>query len=325
VVEANITEAPASVDALLERFLSEREGRNLSPLTLRNYRSDLAGFFADLATREVDPLAAGRVDLRRYLARLLGAGTAPASVSRKVSTIRSFYRHLRVTGVLEADPFFGVSGPPRPKRLPDFLTAEDISRLILAAEGSEPRERRDRALLELLYGAGLRVSEIAALDLGQINLRDREVLVRGKGNKERISVFGAPAAAALAAYLESARPSLARGIEPALFLNRAGGRLTPRSIETIVRTCAIKAGLPREAHPHLLRHSFATHLLDGGADLRVVQELLGHASPNTTQIYTHVTEERKRKSMEAAMTKVGEIEAKRGRSNKQQATRNKEV
>src|SRR5437762_4904849 len=166
---------PVAIEALLQAFLDERSGRNLSSLTLRNYRSDLGAFFADLAARRVDPLAAGRADLRRYLARLLGDGVAAASVSRKVSTIRSFYRYLRVTGVLETDPFFGVSGPPRPKRLPDFLTPEDLRRLIQAAEGSEPRDRRDRALLELLYGAGLRVSEIAVLVLGQINLRDREV------------------------------------------------------------------------------------------------------------------------------------------------------
>jgi integrase/recombinase XerC len=318
------TKATAPIDELLERFLTGRDGRNLSPLTLRNYRSDLTAFLADLAGREVDALNAGRADLRRYLARLLGDGVAPASVSRKVSTIRSFYRYLRTTGVLETDPFFGVRGPQRPKRLPDFLTPEDMARLIQAADGPDPRGLRDRALLEVLYGAGLRVSEIAGADVRDINLRDREVRVRGKGNKERISVFGEPGAAALGAYLHKARPALARGGEPALFLNRAGGRLTVRSVQTIVRDYATKAGLPREAHPHLLRHSFATHLLDGGADLRVVQELLGHASPNTTQIYTHVTEERKRRSMEAAMEKVGEIEAQRRRSNKRQATCNKD-
>jgi len=306
-------EAPDSVNGLVERFLSERQGRNLSSLTLRNYRSDLAGFLSDLEARKVDPLAAGRSDLRRYLSRLLGDGIAPASVSRKVSTIRSFYRFLRVVGVLETDPFFGVRGPQRPKRLPGFLTAEDVTRLIQAADDPSSRGLRDRAVLELLYGAGLRVSEISGIDIDDVDLRDREVRVRGKGSKERISVFGAPAQAALRTYLENGRPALVAGAEKALLLNRSGGRLTARSIQTIVRACALKAGLPQEAHPHLLRHTFATHLLDGGADLRVVQELLGHSSPNTTQIYTHVTEERKRRSMEAALAKVGEIESKRGK------------
>src|SRR5438067_1582310 len=172
---------PAAIDALLQSFLSERAGRNLSAFTLRNYRSDLGGFFAHLTGRGVEPLAAGRADLRAYLARLLGEGVATASVTRKVSTVRSFYRYLRTTGVLENDPFFGVRGPQRPKRLPEFLVPEDIHRLISAASASDPKSQRDRALLELLYAAGLRVSEVAALDLRDVNLRDREVRVRGKG------------------------------------------------------------------------------------------------------------------------------------------------
>jgi site-specific recombinase XerD len=264
-----------------------------------------------LAGWDVSFQDAGRTDLRRYLAVLLGQGIAPASVRRKVSTIRSLYRWLRTEGILENDPFYGVSGPKTPRRLPQILTATDIDALIASASGSRPAEQRDRALLELIYGAGLRVSEAASLDVADINVRDRTVRVRGKGSKERIGVFGAPAATALRQYLQSGRPELAAGKESALFLNRAGGRLTPRSIQTIVRTCAVKAGLPAAVHTHLLRHSFATHLLDGGADLRVVQELLGHESPNTTQIYTHVTEARKRQVMEDAAKRLGEIETER--------------
>jgi site-specific recombinase XerD len=172
---------------------------------------------------------------------------------------------------------------------------------------------RDRALLELLYAAGLRVSEAVSLDVPELDLRDRTVRVRGKGKKERIGVFGDPAEKALRRYLRDGRPRIAAAKESAVFLNRSGGRLSARSVQSIVRKYATKAGLPREVHPHLLRHSFATHLLDGGADLRVVQELLGHESPNTTQIYTHVTEARKRQVMEEAFEELGRIEAERSR------------
>ncbi len=305
------------VESLLDRYLSEGGARNLSALTLRNYRTDLRGFIQALEGWSIDPLAAGRIDLRRYLARLLGDGIAPASVTRKVSTIRSFYRYLRSIGELAGDPFFGVKGPQRPRRLPQFLTPEDVVRLVHSADGPQPAELRDRALLELLYAAGLRVSEVAGVNQGDIDPDAREVRVKGKGSKERVSVFGEPAARAVERYVKEGRPGLAAGKEAALFLNRFGGRLTARSVQTIVRKYAAKAGLPREAHPHLLRHSFATHLLEGGADLRVVQELLGHSSPNTTQVYTHVTEERKRKAMEAAFSHLGEIEQARAARRRQ--------
>jgi site-specific recombinase XerD len=242
---------------------------------------------------------------------------ADASVRRKVSTIRSYYKWLRQEGKLENDPFFGVTGPKAGRRLPDILTSEDIDRMTAAADGKEPADLRDRALLELLYAAGLRVSEVAALDMTALDVRDRSVRVHGKGKKERIGVFGEPAVEALHRYLRDGRPGLVAGKETALFLNRFGGRLTARSVQTIVRKYATKAGLPEAVHPHLLRHSFATHLLDGGADLRVVQELLGHESPNTTQIYTHVTEAKKRETMESAMAALREIEFERSRRAKQ--------
>jgi site-specific recombinase XerD len=289
------------------------QARNLSAFTLRNYRSDLEPFLAALAGWQVEVKAAGRGDLRRYLAVLLGEGVAAASVRRKVSTIRSFYRWLRAEGLLDNDPFFGVTGPKAPKRLPQILTPQDIDALLAAADGDKPADLRDRALLELVYASGLRVSEAASLDVAEVDVRDRTVRVRGKGNKERVGVFGRPAQAALRRYLAKGRPELAARKETALFLNRDGGRLSARSVQTIVRKYATKAGLPKAVHTHLLRHSFATHLLDGGADLRVVQELLGHESPNTTQIYTHVTEARKREVMEAAMEGLGRIEAERSK------------
>jgi integrase/recombinase XerC len=299
---------------LLEKYLSERAAaRNLSRYTVRNYRTDLTGFFESLAERKVAPLEATRSDLRGYLARLISDGIATASITRKVSTVRGFYKYLRAEGVLENDPFYGVNGPRKPKRLPRFLSPEEVAQLMSAASGSEPLHLRDRALLELLYAAGLRVSEVAGLDLSDVDLRDRVVRIRGKGNKERIGIFGEMAGAALDRYLGAGRPALVSGRESALFLNRFGGRLTARSVQTLVRRYAIKGGLPREAHPHLLRHSFATHLLDGGADLRVVQELLGHESPNTTQVYLSVTEARKRSAMEEAMEGLREVEYERSR------------
>jgi site-specific recombinase XerD len=302
---------------LLQRYLRERgNARNLSPYTLRNYGTDLEHFLYALAGWQIDPLRAQRTDLRRYLAVLLGDGVADASVRRKVSTIRSFYKWLRAENMLEVDPFFGVTGPQAGRRLPDILTSEDIDRLIKAAEGSEPADLRDRALLELLYAAGLRVSEVASLDVAELDVRDRSVRVRGKGKKERIGVFGEPAAKALQLYLRHGRPQLVSGKEAALFLNRFGGRLTARSVQSLVRKYATKAGLPIAVHPHLLRHSFATHLLDGGADLRVVQELLGHESPNTTQIYTHVSEAKKRSVMESAFEELGRIEAERSKRSR---------
>ncbi len=305
---------PSHTTDLLERYLRDKgEARNLSGYTLRNYRTDLEHFLYALAGWEIDALEVTRGDLRRYLAVLLGNGVADGSVRRKVSTIRSFYKWLRADGHLDNDPFFGVTGPKAGRRLPDILTSEDIARMVASADGKEPADMRDRALMELLYAAGLRVSEVASLDVSALDVRDQAVRVHGKGKKERIGVFGEPAAAALQKYLKEGRPELESHKEEALFLNRFGGRLTTRSVQTIVRKYATKAGLPMAVHPHLLRHSFATHLLDGGADLRVVQELLGHESPNTTQIYTHVSEVRKREVMEQALEALGRIEAERSK------------
>jgi site-specific recombinase XerD len=309
----------AETSGLLESYLTARgTARNLSSYTLRNYRTDLEHFLYALAGWQIEPAAAQRTDLRRYLAELLGRGIANASVRRKVSTIRSFYKWLRQEGRLENDPFYGVTGPKAAKRLPDILTTEDIDRMAAAADGKEPADLRDRALIELLYAAGLRVSEVASLDVAELDLRDRSVRVHGKGKKERIGVFGEPAAVSLQRYLRGGRPELVSGKETALFINRFGGRLTARSVQTIVRKYATKAGLPAAVHPHLLRHSFATHLLDGGADLRVVQELLGHESPNTTQIYTHVSEAKKRQTMESAARALGELEIARSKRARQQ-------
>jgi site-specific recombinase XerD len=297
----------APVQELLEayeRFLMAE--RNLSPYTLRNYRTDLADFVRFMAEAEgADPLAVNRQSFRRYLGDLLARGVAQASVSRKVSTIKGFFRFLHREGKLPANPLALVSPPKREKRLPHILRREDLVTLIEAAAETTPGGLRNRAILELMYAAGVRLSEIVGLDVMNLDLAEHTVRVRGKGNRERVVLIGAPAAKALARYVTEGRSALAAGPTPALFLNRDGGRLSGRSIQKIVRQHALKAGLDERVHPHLLRHSFATHLLDGGAELRVVQELLGHSTPVTTQIYTHVTEERQRETMAIAREALG--------------------
>jgi site-specific recombinase XerD len=244
--------------------------------------------------------------LRRYLAALKEQGMAGASLTRKVSTIRNFYRLLVREGKLESSPLTGLVAPKRERRLPSILSLEQISSIIESADETTPRGLRNRAILELMYASGVRLSEVVGVDIRHLDLEERTLLVRGKGNKERIVLLGGPAEKAIHRYLLRGRPKLATGAEMALFLNRDGKRLSGRSIEKIVRQHALKAGLDQRVWPHLLRHSFATHLLDGGADLRVVQDLLGHASAQTTQIYTHVTEERQREKLERARKEMSE-------------------
>lgn len=285
------------VEAYIRYLIAEK---NLSPYTLRNYRSDLGDFFAQLEERSVDPLAADRHLMRQYLMGLRERGVASASVTRKVSTIRSFYKFLVREEVLDSSPITGVVAPKREKRLPIVLRKDDLCAIIEAAREDTPQGIRNRAILELMYAAGVRLSEVVGLDVRHLDLDERLVLVLGKGNKERIVLYGDPADSALRRYLADGRPKLAAADEQALFVNRHGTRLSGRSIQQIVRKHALKAGLDQRIYPHLLRHSFATHLLDGGAELRVVQELLGHASASTTQIYTHVTEERQREAMQQA-------------------------
>ena len=279
--------------------------RNLSAYTLRNYRSDLSDFGRYLETEErIGPLEVDRQSFRRYLAQLHEAGMATASVGRKVSTVHTFYRYLVREGYLGRDPLMGVSSPKRERRLPKVLGKEQLTAMIEAADSDEALGLRDRAILELMYAAGLRLAEVVSLDVTGIDLAEHLVRVRGKGNKERMVVIGRPAAQALQRYLREGRLELARAGEPALFVNRDGRRLSGRSVQKIVRKHALMAGLDQRVFPHLLRHSFATHMLDGGAELRVVQELLGHASADTTQIYTHVTEERQREAYNEAFRSI---------------------
>ena len=301
-------EAEQHLRAYLEALVA---GKNLSAYTLRNYTTDLRHFFDFLDDRDATVRSLDKLLMREYLSGLVAAGVASGSVTRKVSTLRSFYRYLRAERVIKDDPMFGVRGPRRERRLPTFLGHDQVDALITAADGTRPNELRDRAVLELLYASGLRVSEVVGIDVKDVDLDDRTVRVFGKGSRERMVMMGRPAARAVQRYLRDGRPGLAQRKGTALFLNRDGGRLSQRAVQTVVRKYALKAGLDRSVHPHLLRHTFATHLLDNGAELRVVQTLLGHANVNTTQIYTHVTDAAKRRAIEEALDGIARIEAER--------------
>jgi integrase/recombinase XerD len=278
-------------DSELDGFLALLATRR-APRTVEAYRRDLT----DLSARLAKPVGAATTDdLRLYLADLRAGGLAPATVSRRVSAARAFFAHQVLLGTRTDNPAAELESPRRRPRLPRTLSPRETERLIEAAAGTSPRALRDSALVELLYGGGLRVSEAVGLERAAVDLDERLVRCLGKGGKERIVPIGRSAAEALRRYLARGRPYLDRRLRPELFLNARGGPLTRAGAFLIVRRLAEKAGLePERVHPHLLRHSFATHLLEGGADLRSVQEMLGHADLATTQIYTHVSERRRR-------------------------------
>lgn len=274
-----------------------RTSRQLSAYTVRNYTTDIAAYGEFLRLRLVSDLdKADRRFLRDYLAWLLELGYVKPSVSRKLTALRSFYRFLSDRGDIERDQTDLVTSPRLDRRLPVAATRREVETLLETPDTTTDIGKRDRAILEVLYSAGLRVAEICSLDSGDIDFQARELRVVGKGDKERVALLGKPALGALTEYINGSRGELAdRPSENALFLNRYGGRLSARSVERLVKTYALKAGLDPDFHTHTLRHSFATHLLDGGADLRVVQDLMGHSSPATTQIYTYVSTEQARK------------------------------
>lgn len=280
----------------LDRYLQVLERDNASPYTVKNYGTDIAQFFDFCESEGVTTLGALDRDIvRSYMAKLDEDGIVRASIARCVFELRAFGDFLVRQKAWEANLFRRIYAPRVPRRLPRYLTLEEVKQLLAVPDTSDPQGLRDRAILEVLYAGGLRVSELAALSLNEMDLSAGELRVIGKGNKERIALIGKPAVAALGAYLERGRPELA-GDTPttAVFLNRFGGRLSSRSMDTIVRKAGIAAGIEQTVTPHLLRHTFATHLLDGGADLRVVQELLGHENIATTQIYANVTQGRAR-------------------------------
>jgi integrase/recombinase XerD len=281
----------AATDHDVERFLLLLAARR-SPRTVDAYRRDLASLGASCRA----PLAdAGVEDIERWLAEMRAQGLAPTTLARRVSAVRAFFRHLTLIGTRADNPAAAIKLPRRGRSLPRALSPAETERLIDAAIGSAPRTLRDRALVELLYGAGLRVSEAVGLEKTAVDLDERIVRVLGKGEKERLVPLGRPAAEAVRRYLALGRPHLDRRYRPELFLNARGGPLTRAGAFLILRRLAEKAGLePERVHPHLLRHSFATHLLEGGADLRSVQEMLGHADLGTTERYTHVSDRRRR-------------------------------
>ena len=285
------------MNTLLERFLTYLQAsRNASPHTIKNYGNDIGQFLDYCRAQGVNSLQeADRSLLRRYLAELDAAGYVKASIARRVAELRSFGDFLVREEVLERNPFRTVSAPRIPKRLPQYLTITELEALLSAPDTSTPLGLRDRAIIEVLYAAGLRVSELANLDVMDIDLAQAQVRVVGKGSKERIGLLGRPAVRAVQAYLKMGRPELmGKRSSDALWLNHRGGRLTVRGIALVVGKVSKQAGIRKTVSPHVLRHTFATHLLDGGADLRVVQELLGHADLTTTQIYTHVSQSRAR-------------------------------
>ena len=290
------------MNELLERYVRHLElERGISPYTVRNYAGDIKGFLGFLAAQGTHSLdAVNHTTLRSYLGRLHEQGVSRGSINRKASALRSFFKYLKQIKAIDSEPTATLSAPKMEKRLPTFLTHGEMAQLIDAPDASTVYGIRDRAILELLYAAGLRVSEIVSLDLGDIDLGSRQVRVWGKGAKERVALMGAPAAEALGLYLSEGRARLQGTPNRAVFLNRFGDRLAARRVQHMVRRYARQAGLDLAVYPHIMRHTFATHMLDGGADLRVVQDLMGHSKLSTTQIYTHVTQSQIRRSYLAA-------------------------
>ena len=270
--------------------------RGCSQNTLAAYRSDLSQFDRFLKARDRDALSAEHTDLAGFLAELAaseGGSVSAATLRRKAACLRSFYKYLRREGMIANDPAAQLKGPRRTQRLPGALTRDEVNVLLEQPKGSEPLALRDRALLELMYACGLRASEATGMEVADVDLQDRFLRARGKGAKERVVPVGSSAAKALEVYLARGRPQLVGvRVQSSLFVNSRGGRLTRQGLYKIVQGHAGSAGLAGRMTPHTLRHTFATHLLAGGCDLRSLQEMLGHADLATTQVYTHLSSER---------------------------------
>jgi integrase/recombinase XerD len=287
------------MEPLILDFLAYLElERGLSRNTLQAYRSDLTQLGEFLDGRGVSVMDAGHGELSGFLAGL-ARGTddrppvAASTLARKLACLRSFYRHLRREGMIEHDPTADLRGPRGPARLPKVLSRDEVARLLSQPRGPGPLVLRDRALLELMYACGLRASEATSLTLGDVDLQEGLLCARGKGSKERLVPIGRQALTAVRAYCSGARPLLIGAkVQPRLFVNHRGGELTRQGLYKIVQGHARTAGLSERMSPHTLRHTFATHLLAGGCDLRSLQEMLGHADLSTTQVYTHLSADR---------------------------------
>ncbi|MFT4086603.1 MAG: site-specific tyrosine recombinase XerD [Gordonia sp. (in: high G+C Gram-positive bacteria)] len=291
--------ADESVDQTVQRYLDHLVVERGSAMnTVSSYRRDLQRYAQFLAERDVTTLrAVTEPDVRDYLVSLRRGDAehgvpplAESSIARTLVAARGFHKFALGEGVVDVDVAHAVRPPKAPRRLPKSLPVDDVLAILEAAGSPDhPRALRDRALLELLYSCGARISEVISLDVDDLDTEHRAVVLRGKGGKERIVPVGRPAIEAIEAYLVRGRPALVKKSTPALFLNVRGGRLSRQSAWQVLVDAAARAGVEKEVSPHTLRHSFATHLLDGGADVRVVQELLGHSSVTTTQVYTLVT------------------------------------
>jgi integrase/recombinase XerD len=288
----------ARFEGLVLDFLSYLElERGLSRNTLDAYRTDLLQYGEFLSGRGLDALKVGPADIGEFLAELATGDGRPAcssaTVHRKAACMRSFYKQLRRDELIVEDPTAALSAPRRAKKLPHVLNYAEVQKLLAAPRGDEPTALRDRALLEVMYACGLRASETIGLELGDLEMQEGFLRAHGKGGKERLVPLGRKAIAAIAAYLRASRPKLVgERHEPKLFVNFRGGPLSRQGLYKIVQRNARAAGLSGQMSPHTLRHSFATHLLAGGCDLRAVQEMLGHADISTTQVYTHLSGER---------------------------------
>jgi integrase/recombinase XerC len=280
-----------------------RSEKQYSAHTLRNYMQDLAQFAAFISAArdgaEIAIDAIGPADIRAFAGQLMIAGIARRSVARKLSAVRSFFKFLYRKGMLDTQPAAGLRTPKQPRHLPRFLTVNDIDRLCRAVDDATLQGRRDRAIIEVLYSTGMRVSELAALTHARVDVKAGVIRVIGKGKKERLVMLGGAARTALDAYVRDPAYTHQKLEEP-IFRNRFGRPLGVLSIERMIVRAGKIAGLAERVTPHMLRHSFATHMLDAGADLRSVQELLGHASLSTTQIYTHITPARMKRAYDAA-------------------------
>jgi len=306
VQRAQELRADAHYEALVLDFLAYLEfERGLARNTLDAYRTDLLQFGAFLAGREREATAVERLDVADFLADLATgmpadedgngakAPSSPATISRKTACLRSFYRHLRREELIDQDPTATLSPPAKSRKLPQVLSHAEVTKLLDSANGAEPIDLRDRALLELMYGCGLRASEAIGLEIGDIDIRREFVRPHGKGAKERIVPLGRESIRALERYLRSGRaPLLGERVERKLFVNFRGGSLSRQGLYKIIQRHAKSVGLDNKMSPHTLRHTFATHLLSGGCDLRSVQEMLGHADVATTQLYTHLSREK---------------------------------
>lgn len=306
----------------LEAFLSYLGSTlNYSPNTVRAYRCDLEAFFSWAAREGVDPLAAGHRDLRRYLGSLDGDGYARTTVGRRLSAVRSFYEWLDREGEVALNPAQAVASPKLPKPLPHVFTCSEVERLLAAVDPQTPEGLRDRAMVELFYASGARIGELSALDVADVDQAASTVRLFGKGSKERVVPIYPLAVDAVRSYLQDGRPALlarascddggggrapgagmrrARSAGGPLFLNARGARMSADSMRKRFARLQAAAGVGGGTSPHTMRHTFATELLEGGADLRSVQEMLGHASLSTTQIYTHLTPERLREASHLA-------------------------